>query len=316
MPTNWTLRSVPPHDFFLCLDVAQYFDYEHDPEDIFEKGFVRPVPVGDRDILCTLYFNGDPDNPEFRVTCPESLSLNESDEADRVLRRILGADMDLRPLYEQAADDRVLGNKMTELYGLKRLSRANFFEDALNRIIIAQIRHRPTAKKMVYGVREAYGVRLDHENGSISAWPRPHRLMPADPVSLKRHGLSLRKGEYITGLAGEVMSGRINIKQMELLPPREFYELACTIRGIGPTTAQDLMMFRNRTDAVFPSEMDKGSEKGVRRWIIHSYGGDPDYTTEQEFLDMISAWKGFESGALEFLFVDWVLSEKRKSGTG
>lgn len=313
MPTNWTLKSVPPHDFFLCLDVDQYFDFEHEPEQIFETGFTRPVPVGERDVLCTIHFNGDPELPEFHIFCYESLTKDELREANTSLSRILGTDLDIRPLYENAANDPVLGRRMTELYGLKRLSRAHFFEDALNRVIIAQIRHRPTAKKMVYGVREAYGVRLEHENGSISAWPRPRRLMSAEPASLKKHGLSLRKGEYVVGIANELMSGRISIKQMESMEPKNFYNLACSIRGIGPTTAQDLMMFRNRTDAIFPSEIDKGVEKGVRRWIIYSYGADPDHTSERDFLAMISGWKGFESCALEFLFVDWVLSEKRKN---
>jgi DNA-3-methyladenine glycosylase II len=313
MPTNWVLKSIPPHDFFLCLDVDQYFDFEHEPESIFENGFTRPVPIGERDVLCTIHFNGDPEKPEFQVQCSEKLTQDEISEASNVLSRILGTDLDIRPLYDRSAKDPVLGPKMNELYGLKRLSRAHFFEDAMNRVIIAQIRHRPTAKKMVYGVREAYGVRLEHENGSISAWPRPRRMMSAEPSSLKRHGLSLRKGEYVVGIANEIMSGRIGLEQMEMAEPGEFYEIARTIRGIGPTTAQDLMMFRNRTDAVFPSAMENGVEKGLRLWIIYSYGGDPHNTTENEFREMISNWHGYESSALEFLFVDWVLSEKRKT---
>ncbi|TVQ11392.1 MAG: hypothetical protein EA364_10765 [Balneolaceae bacterium] len=312
MKSSWTLTSIPPHDFYICLDVDQYFDLEHDPEQIFEQGFTRPVPLSGRDILCTIFFNGDPEKPEFHITTAETLSKDEIADANISLSRILGTDLDIRPLYDRAAGDPVLGRLLTALYGLKRLSRANFFEDAMNRIIIAQIRHRPTAKKMVYGVREAYGVRLDHDGGSISAWPRPHRLVSADPSSLKKHGLSLRKGEYVVGIADELVSGRTSIKQMESLAPADFYARARAIRGIGPTTAQDLMMFRNRTDAVFPSEIDKGTEKGLRRWIIYSYGGDPDHTSEKDFLEMIANWNGLESSALEFLFVNWVLSEKRK----
>jgi DNA-3-methyladenine glycosylase II len=312
MSSSWTLSSIPPHDFYICLDVDQYFDLEHDPEQIFEQGFTRSVPLSGRDILCTIFFNGNPESPEFHVTSAETLSKDEISEANISLSRILGTDLDIRPLYDRAAGDSVLGHLLTTLYGLKRLSRANFFEDAMNRIIIAQIRHRPTAKKMVYGVREAYGVRLEHDGGSISAWPRPHRLVSADPTSLKKHGLSLRKGEYVVGVADELVSGRTSLKQMESLAPSDFYIRAKAIRGIGPTTAQDLMMFRNRTDAVFPSEIDKGTEKGLRRWIIYSYGGDPDHTSEKDFLEMISKWNGLESSALEFLFVNWVLSEKRK----
>lgn len=348
----WNIPSRPPHDFFLCLDVDSYFDYEHDPEQVFESGFTRPIPLRSRDILATVFFNGDAESPGFTVKAHESLSGSEQAEADAVLRRILGVDLDFAPFYEQAADDPVLSPIFSELYGLKRLSRANFFEDAVNRIIQTQIKHKPTARKMVYEVRSAYGTRLESGDGVIPAWPRPERLLTADPVSMKRHGLSLRKGEYLVGLAEELLHGKLaayaeqasgsrdvpldvheggfgtgfrtgfdtgvepdvnrTLQTIESLPPKELYELLVSIRGIGPTTAQDLILFRNRTDGWFASHIERGREKAVRRWIIYSYGGDPDHTSEEDFQEMIRLWKGYEAAALEFLYVNWVLSEKQQ----
>ncbi len=338
----WNIPSLPPHDFFLCLDVDSYFDYEHDPEQIFERGFTRPVPLRKRDILATIFFNGDAEAPEFSVRAHESLSGSEQAEVDAVLRRILGVDLDLAPFYEQAADDPVLSPMFPELYGLKRLSRANFFEDAVNRIIQTQIKHKPTARKMVYEVRSAFGTRLESDGGMVPAWPRPERLLTGDPVAMKRHGLSLRKGEYLVGLAEELLHGRFAqslerstgtqdvheggfetsvepdsgraLQSIESMPPRELYELLVSVRGIGPTTAQDLILFRNRTDGWFASHVERGREKAVRRWIILSYGGDPDHTSEEDFQEMIRCWKGYEAVALEFLYVHWVLSEKRQQG--
>ncbi len=336
----WNILSRPPHDFFLCLDVDSYFDFEHNPEQIFEKGFTRPVPLRSRDVLVTVFFNGDAESPEFTVKAHESLSESEQAEADAVLRRILGTDLDLAPFYDQAADDPVLSSIFSELYGLKRMSRSNFFEDAVNRIIQTQIKHKPTARKMVYDVRSAYGTRLESGDGVVPAWPRPERLVTADPVSMKRHGLSLRKGEYLVGLAEELLHGNLaafteqasgpqdvheggfeaglepdvnrTLQILESLPPQELYELLVSVRGIGPTTAQDLILFRNRTDGWFASHIERGREKAVRRWIIYSYGGYPDHTSEEDFQDLIRHWKGYEAAALEFLYVNWILAEKRQ----
>ncbi len=133
--SNWILKSVPPHDWFLCLDIAQYFDHEHDPETIFEEGYRRPIPVGNRDVIITSFFNGDAENPEFHIECNESLSKDEIEESNQSLSRILGTNLNIRPLYDQAAEDPVLGPKLNEFYGLKRMARANLFEDMLNRII-------------------------------------------------------------------------------------------------------------------------------------------------------------------------------------
>ena len=312
--SNWTLKSTPPHDWFLCLDIDQYFDHEHDPEKVFEEGFTRPIPVGDRDIMVTSFFNGDPENPEFHFESPEALSKDEIEEANKSLSRIFGTNLDLRPLYDKAADDAVLGPLLTDYYGFKRMARANLFEDTINRIIEMRLSHKPTAKKMVYNVRENYGSLVTTNGESIPAWPRPHQLVKANPMSIRKlePGPTKRKGEFIIGFAEDLMSGEQDLHHLETCQPDVFYNTIQNVRGVGPTSAQQLMLFRNRTDAVFPSNKSKGKEKGHRRWIILNYGGDPDNTPEDEFQEMISNWKGYEAAGLEFLFVDWVVSEKEK----
>lgn len=312
MPQYWNISSIAPHDFYLCLDFDPYFDHEHNPESIFEEGFTRSLPLTDRDVLVTIRFNGDPEHPEFAIAANESISDEEQKEANKLLARILGTEIDLDPFYNQAGDDALLAPLFQEFYGLKRMARANFFEDAINRIIQTQISHKPTAKKMVYEVRQAFSPRLESKSGTVAAWPRPERLQSGDPVAMKKHGLSLRKGEYLVGLADEFVSGNLTNAMLEDASPESFYEIVNSVRGIGPTTAQDLMLFRNRTDAVFPSKIDKGMERGLRRWIILSYGGNPDDCSEDEFQNMIQNWKGFEALAIEHLFANYFINEKKR----
>lgn len=310
--SSWSLKSIPPHDWFLCLDVDQYFDHEHEPEETFEEGLTRPIPVGDRDVIVTTFFNGNPDHPEFHFESTEPLNKQEIEQANQSLSRIFGTDLDLRPLYDKAVNDEVLGPKLTELYGLKRMSRANLFEDTVNRIVEMRLSHKPTAKKMVYKVRENYGSLITGKGKNLPAWPRPHQLVKADPMSIRKLGPTKRKGEFLIGFAEDLLSGERDLEQLENCDPDAFYELIKKVRGIGPTSAQQLMLFRNRTDASFPSNKSSGKEKGLRKWIIMNYGGDPDKTSEDEFQEMITSWKGYEAAALEFLFVDWILSEKEK----
>lgn len=310
--STWTLKSTPPHDWYLCLDIDQYFDHEHDPEKIFEVGFMRPIPVGDRDVIVSAFFNGDVENPEFHLESAEPLNKKEIEQANRSLARIFGAGLDLRPLYDKAAGDPVLGPKLTDLYGLKRMARANLFEDAVNRIIEMRLSHKPTAKKMVFDVREKYGTALVHKGKTIPAWPRPHQLIKADPMSIRKLGPTRRKGEFIIGLAEKILGGEMDLEALEQADPMDFYETIKKVRGIGPTSAQQLMLFRNRPDAAFPSNKSSGEEKGLRKWIILSYGGDPDDIAEEDFQTMIESWEGYEAAALEFMFVNWVLGEKEK----
>ena len=310
--SSWTLKSIPPHDWFLCLDIESYFDHEHEPEKVFEEGFTRPVPVGDTDVILTVFFNGDPENPEFHIESQESLSKEEIKEANKSLAKILGTDMDLRPLYEQAENDPVLGDKLTHLYGLKRMTRANLFEDILYRIVQMQMNHKPTAKKMMFKIRETYGSALMLGKKSLPAWPRPHQLMKADPANIRKLGPTLRKGQYLVGLANDIVAGEVDMEYLSTCDPQTCYDELTSIKGIGPTSGQDLMMMRGRTDAVFPSNKKSGEEKGLRRWIIWSYGEDPHNTSEERFQELIQNWKGFEAAALEFLYANYILKEKEE----
>jgi 3-methyladenine DNA glycosylase/8-oxoguanine DNA glycosylase len=310
--SSWTLKSIPPHDWFLCLDIQSYFDHEHEPEKIFEEGFTRPIPIGDQDVIMSIFFNGDPENPEFNIECKDSLSKEQIEEASKSLTKIFGLDMDLRPLYDQAADDAVLGDKLQNLYGLKRMTRANLFEDIQYRIVEMQMNHKPTAKKMMYKIRETYGTALEYKGGTLAAWPRPFQLMKADPANIRKLGPTLRKGEYLVGLANDIVAGNIDMDRVTNCSPEEAYEALTNVRGIGPSAAQDLIMMRGSTESYFPSNKQKGKEKGLRRWIIWSYGEDPDNTSEDKFQKLISNWNGYEAAALEFLYVNYVLKEKEE----
>lgn len=310
--SSWTLKSIPPHDWYLCLDIESYFDHEHDPETIFEEGFTRPIPMGDTDIIVSIFFNGDAENPEFHIESPESLSKEEIELANESLIKILGTEMDLRPLYDKASEDLVLGDKLSMLYGLKRMTRATLFEDILYRIVQMQMNHKPTAKKMMFKIREAYGTALMLGKRSLPAWPRPHQLMKADPANIRKMGPTLRKGQYLVGLASDIVAGTVDMDHLATCDPQTFYNEITSIKGIGPTSGQDLMMMRGRTDAVFPSNKKAGEEKGLRRWIIRSYGEDPHNTSEERFQELIQNWKGYEGAALEFLYANYILTEKEK----
>ena len=251
--SSWTLKSIPPHDWYLCLDVESYFDHEHEPEKMFEEGFTRPIPVDERDVIVTVYFNGDVDAPEFNIECKESLSKEEIEEASTVLSKIFGLDMDIRPLYDQAANDPVLGDKLSNLYGLKRMTRANLFEDIQYRIVQMQMNHKPTAKKMMYAIRETYGTALEYKGGTLAAWPRPFQLMKADPANIRKLGPTVRKGEYLVGLANDIVAGNVDMDWLSTCDPLTCYNTLTNIRGIGPSAGQDIMMMRGRTDSVFPS---------------------------------------------------------------
>lgn len=309
------LHSAPPHDFYLTLDADDYWEAEYEPETIVEQGYVRPLVLTSRDVYAVVRWNENPDEPVFDVTFPEhDLTETEESEAKQQLSRILGTDLDLRPLYEQASDDAVLGPLLSEHYGFKRLARANLWEECVDDFVRSRIRHRPTAKRMSQDVRRTFGSSFLVDGTTYYSYPRPEALVGVDPELFREFGISKRKGEYMVDLATAIANGEFDVAAHEALEPDEFYEQIQKVRGIGPSTAQGLMHFRNRTDCTFPSNRNRdGEEKGLRRWLIGAYGGTADEADEAEFLASISAWRNYEAMALRFLYIDYVLREKKRS---
>lgn len=307
------IESKGPHDFFLTLDVEEYFAKEHDPEEIYEGGYAKTLSLAERDVLAVCRFNEDVEAPAFQVSFPEQdpLSIDETSEAETLLRRVLGADIDLSVLYAQAEDDPLIGPMIQDYYGFKRLAGANLYEDAFRDIIKSRISHKPTAKRMEQDVRRTYGTRFEWRGRDYYGFPRVETLASADPADWREFGISGRKAEYIIGLASAVADGTLSLQVLENMEPDTFYEQVQKIRGIGPSTAQTLMLSRNRTDAVFPSHIVKGEEKGMRRWICYSYGVSKDITDEA-FDELIARWSGYEAAALELLYYRYVLAQLKK----
>ncbi|MFB6263730.1 MAG: DNA-3-methyladenine glycosylase, partial [Bradymonadaceae bacterium] len=239
------IESTPPHDFYLALDVDDYFEREYDPLEIYRKGFVRPLRLSERNVLAVIHWNERVDEPVFEVDFPRyDPTAAEREEAAAAIRRIVGADIDLRPFYEALADDPVLGPLVEEHRGFKRLSCADFYEDAIRSIIGTRISHDPTARRMVQDVREAWGESFVRDGTTYYTYPRPEALADVDPEAFREYGVSGRKGEYITGLAREIAEGDLDLEWMEHADPLEFYDRAREVRGIGPWTAQSLMLRR------------------------------------------------------------------------
>jgi len=304
------IRSRAPHDFGLALDVEDYFEFEYDPMEVFRHGYAKPLRLSERDVLAVVSWSESIDEPVFGVEFPDhELTEAEREEASAMLRRVVGADIDLGAFYECVADDPVLGPLVDEHYGFKRMSAADFYEDAIRSIVGTRISHDPTKKRMVRDVRENWGAAFTYRDTTYFGYPRPEVLEEADPEDFREYGISKRKGEYIVGLAAEVASGELDPEAMENASPEDFYERALDIRGIGPWTAQSLMLRRNRSDACFPSHRSGGEEKGIRRWLLMAYEMDPDETSEEEWQDLRSRWKGFEALVSQYLYFDWQMQQ-------
>jgi DNA-3-methyladenine glycosylase II len=79
----------------------------------------------------------------------------------------------------------------------------------------------------------------------------PGALLSVPLTALRAAGLSTRKAEYVRDLAARFTDGSLRVHDLDELPDAAVVEQLTSVRGIGPWTAEMILIFRlNRPDVL------------------------------------------------------------------
>jgi DNA-3-methyladenine glycosylase II len=126
--------------------------------------------------------------------------------------------------------------------------------------------------------------------------PTPGELLAVEPSQLRAAGLSRRKVDTMRDLAERLVDGRLDQHTLATLPDEDFISALTQISGIGPWTAQGVLLVAlRREDVVLPGDL------ALRKAIRDAYqlGQLP---SEQGVLDIAERWRPFRSLATSYLF--------------
>jgi DNA-3-methyladenine glycosylase II len=126
--------------------------------------------------------------------------------------------------------------------------------------------------------------------------PSPAELLAVEPIQLRTAGLSWRKIETLRDLAARLSDGRLDEAALTALPDDDFIAALTAIPGIGPWTAQGILLVAlRREDVVLPGDL------ALRKAIRNAYELDR-LPNEQEVLAIAEKWRPFRSLATSYLF--------------
>jgi DNA-3-methyladenine glycosylase II len=281
--TVLSISSVGPHDFELCLRIARNFS----PDRFQDSSVLRsPVRIQDNPTVLELRQVGrDPATLEIRTNLPDHAS-----EVKRVARWIISADLDLRPFYRVVASHSVLGPITQELHGLKPMRPASLFE-----MLVIAITEQQISLTAAYRIRTRIIQRFGDEVNGLWAFPTPRRLSESSATDLVTCGLSLRKAEYVKGLAYRVANGLLDLGQLETMHDEDVKSLLLQERGLGPWSAEYfLVRGLSRPDRV-PAD-DLGIRSTVGRYL-----GRGQRLSSQGTMRKLSPFKPFRGLAAFYL---------------
>lgn len=124
----------------------------------------------------------------------------------------------------------------------------------------------------------------------------PDAVLRMAPDALRSCGLSARKVEYISDLAGHFVAGRIHVDTWPEMADAEIIDELTDVRGIGEWTAQMFLMFNLLRPDVLPLD-DIGLQKAA---ALHYFSGQRP--TRRQLTELGESWRPWRSVATWYLW--------------
>ncbi len=216
----------------------------------------------------------------------------------------LGLTDDVRPFLEAMMRHSAMGPIAARYRGLRLVGLPDLFE-ALSWAIIGQqitLRFAYTLKKRV---TLAYGEKRSVAGRELWMFPKPDVLKTTSVESLTALGLSRQKARSLILVAEATASGRLTRERLSRLDVHEAERQLTTLPGVGPWTAQYVLMRCLRMPEAYP-QSDVGLHNALKR-ALHQ-DSKPSLSEVQAFFRELS---GFEAYATFYLWHD--LSQQTQS---
>jgi DNA-3-methyladenine glycosylase II len=214
----------------------------------------------------------------------------------RYVREWFDLKTNLRPFYDLAKSDILLQKAVSEFYGLRLIGIPDLFE-ALCWGIIGQQINLTFAYTLKRRFVETFGRHVEWDREQYWIFPSPHEIAALKVSDLTALQMTAKKSEYLIGVAKLISEGKLT---KELLMGAGNYKKAekmlVNIRGIGPWTANYVLMRCLRIPSAFPID-----DVGLHNAIKHLMGSE-NKPSKEEILKLFSRWTNWEAYATFYLW--------------
>jgi DNA-3-methyladenine glycosylase II len=286
------VTAQKPFQFSACLKWLKRRDKEMLYEVVGESVFIL-IPTDEGNVLSKI--EGVPNG--VKVTFPESAtSSSRKANIARFVNEWFDMDTDILPFYQLAEKDPLLQPLVQQNKGMKIVGIPDLFE-ALSWAIIGQQINLTFAYKVKRRFIENYGDHIIYEGRRFWLFPRPERVAELDPAELKELQFSLRKAEYIIGIAKMIRDGELSKEKLQQFDPTSLKKELMAIRGVGNWSADYVRMKCFRQLDALPV-----ADVGLHNALKAQLGWDRKPTVE-EIMKLAANWKGWEAYAVFYLWM-------------
>lgn len=292
------LTFTGPLNFALTL--RRYHAYGEDAANSFDGTIFRKVFSCSSALylLSLVENNGWPHTHIY----PEASPVEIRQAAQRIARKILGLDFDLRAFYKMAEDDAILKSLINKFYGMRPTLCSDLFEMLITSITAQQI-NLPFAFKVRSRLVRRYGATLLYQDKKYFAFPTSEKLARARLQTLRRLQFTERKSEYIVALARRICDGHLQLDNLPNLSDEEIHEQLTQSRGIGRWTIDWFLARGLGRGSAFPA-----GDLGVAKAVQHFYFKDKPQS-EERLRNFAKRWGNFQNLATHYLLAAYYLEK-------
>jgi DNA-3-methyladenine glycosylase II len=203
------------------------------------------------------------DGREVRITPAEGgVDVEPLDASiERVVSKLLGLELDLPPFFEFAHRDPILADAVRLLPGFRPPLAPDPFEALVSSITAQQV-----SLHSAFAVRSRFIDRFGVAAERAVAFPTRERVAGAKEKELTALGFSLRKAEYVLGIA----RADLDFDELETLPDEEVKTRLTALRGLGEWSADWFLARHLARPEAWPA-----GDLGLRKAVLAFY---PDVT--------------------------------------
>jgi DNA-3-methyladenine glycosylase II len=261
---NVSLSAPGPLD--VASTLSRYRRWGDDPVNRLEDGrFRRALQVDGRWHGYDLSWTDDAGPVQLTIAVPGTRSRRVVDAAVAEARHVLGLDLDVAAFYRAAAADPVLTGLIPRLRGLRPTLSPRPFEMLVGSVCAQQVNLAFAFTVRARLVRR-FGVPVEVAGAAVYAFPEPAALAQAAVEELRAMQFTVRKAEYIIGLAQEVAARRLDLDALGGRENEEVIETLTRVRGFGRWTAEWFLARGLGRGDVCPA-----GDLAVRRAFEHFY---------------------------------------------
>ena len=213
-----------------------------------------------------------------------------------IAKWLISWDLDLRPFYKQVASHRIMGPVTAALTGLKPLRPATLFEMAAIAITEQQL-----SLAAAFHIRTRLVKRFGTPLDGLWIFPSPRKIAAARLRELTVSGLSLRKAQYLKGLARATMRGGLEFEALARHSDQQISRTLMSNPGFGEWSTQYILARGFGRPDSLPS-----GDVGLRRVVGHYFTAGRRLTST-ELERALLPFQPFRGLAAFYLSVHWRL---------